>query len=292
MSNRIATINLKGGVGKTTTTCALAELLAVEHEQRVLVVDLDPQTNLTTMLIGEDQWKEQNEAGQTLAQLFKDAFLEDVDQHVFDLEEALLQGVGAVAEVRKTSRLDLLPSSLDLIDVQDRISQISAGRFYARSPGEILNTALKQVLDDYDWVIIDCPPNLGLITLNGLRISQGYVIPTIPDVLSTYGIPQIVSRVAGFSREINEPIEPYGIIINKFREISLHRTTVENLREDEDLPIVFDTIIKEHAQIAQAAEHAEMGTLRQKWGYGEGFYDAYSDLTSEIVEVVEGATVR
>ena len=56
----------------------------------------------------------------------------------------------------------------------------------------------KAHLDDYDIVLVDCPPNLGIITLNGLRISHGYIIPTIPDILSTYGIPQIVKRVRDF----------------------------------------------------------------------------------------------
>ena len=71
MSHVFATINLKGGVGKTTTTVALAETLSGELNKKILVIDLDPQTNATTMLIGEERWRELNEAGHTLAQLFK-----------------------------------------------------------------------------------------------------------------------------------------------------------------------------------------------------------------------------
>lgn len=70
MARVIATINLKGGVGKTTTTAALGEFMAAEFGQRVLLVDLDPQTNLTTMMIGEERWRELNELGRTLATLF------------------------------------------------------------------------------------------------------------------------------------------------------------------------------------------------------------------------------
>ena len=66
-------------------------------------------------------------------------------------------------------------------------------------------------------MIVDCPPNLGIITLNGLRISRGFIIPTIPDVLSTYGIPQILKRVSQFSGEIAENIEPLGIIVTKYQ---------------------------------------------------------------------------
>jgi chromosome partitioning protein len=291
MTNCISTINLKGGVGKTTSTCALAELLTVQHEKRVLVVDLDPQTNLTTVLIGEDRWKEQNESHRTLAQLFTDALTEDPDERLFDLDDALLRGVSPVDEVAATGRLDLLPSSLDLIDVQDRLASMPAGRYYSRSPGDILHTALKQVIDEYDWVLIDCPPNLGLITLNGLRISQGYVIPTIPDVLSTYGIPQIVTRVEDYATELNEPIIPFGIIVSKYRaQARLHQTVVEDLHSNPDVPNVFDTIIPEAAAIAESAQYTPFSTLRQKYQHG-GRFELYRDLTDEIVTVVEGALV-
>lgn len=286
MANILSTINLKGGVAKTTTTVALSEMLVTEFGERVLVVDLDPQTNLTTVLIGEERWKELNDQKQTLAQLFKDALEEDPEARLFDIEQAIQSGVSPVADVRRTRRLDLLPSSLDLIDVQDRLSTMPAGRYYSRSPGDILHTALKQVVDDYDWILIDCPPNLGLITLNGLRISDGYVIPTVPDVLSTYGIPQIVSRVEDFADEINEPITPYGIIISKYREqVTLHRTTVNNLRKHPDLPPVFDTIIAEAGAIAASAEYQQVGTLRQKYSYGDR-YDQFLALTREVVAAV------
>ena len=99
-----------------------------------------------------------------------------------------------------------MPSSLDLIGIQDDLATAPAGKFHSVIPTELLWRAVKARLDDYDLVIVDCPPNLGIITLNGLRISQGYIIPTIPDFLSTYGIPQIVTRVREFSEEIAEPI--------------------------------------------------------------------------------------
>jgi chromosome partitioning protein len=289
-ANVLATINLKGGVGKTTTTCALAEMLVIEHGERVLAIDLDPQTNLTTVLIGEQTWKQRNQQHQTLAQLFKDALEEDPTKRLFDLDEALIRGVSPVTEVAATRRLDLLPSSLDLIDVQDHLASMPAGRFHSRAPDQILQTALKQIIGDYDWVLIDCPPNLGLITLNGLRIAHGYVIPTIPDILSTYGIPQIVSRVDDYAREINEPIEPYGIIISMYRDqVLLHQNVVQSLRSDPNLE-VFDTIIPQAGAIAASAEHQPLGTLRQKYQYG-GRYQTYSRLCDEVVAAVEGARV-
>ena len=85
MATVISTINLKGGVGKTTTTVAVAEILSVEFNKKVLIIDLDPQTNATAMLIGEDKWKKLNQNGNTLAQLFKDAL--DPDNKKFDNEK-------------------------------------------------------------------------------------------------------------------------------------------------------------------------------------------------------------
>ena len=286
MANVIATINLKGGVGKSTTTVAVGEMLSAEFHARVLIIDLDPQTNATTMLIGEDKWKDLNEHNWTLAQLFKDALLEAPEKRQFDLEHTLQRGVSSVRDVR---RLDLLPSSLDLIDVQDRLGSMSSGRFYSDVPTDILRRAVRSLLDEYEYVLIDCPPNLGIITLNGLRIADSYVIPTIPDVLSTYGIPQIISRVQAFATGIGEEIEPLGIIVSKYRDQStVHLRTLHNLRGGDIAPgvHVFKTIIPENNQIAGSAEFTQTSTLRQKYGY-QGQFDIYRRLTEEIVEAVE-----
>lgn len=281
----ICTINLKGGVGKTTTTVAMGELLAQAFRKRVLIIDLDPQTNATTMLIGEEKWEELNRNGHTLARLFQDALSEDPAGHRFNLEKTLQRGV---SNVRDVQNLDLIPSSLDLIDVQDRLATMPSGRFYTNSPTEVLRRAVKPVLDNYDYVLIDCPPNLGLITLNGLRIADGYIIPTIPDVLSTYGIPQIVTRIKGFADSIGEPVEPYGIVVTKYQSnSSLHNRTLKQLREDHaKYPHVFEAVIPQANQIAESAEFTPINTLRQKYGYG-GRYDIIYALTQEIMKVVE-----
>lgn len=282
MAHVFATINLKGGVGKTTTTVALAETLASEFQKRILVIDLDPQTNATTMLIGERKWRELNESGRTLARLFKDAL--DPQNKSFDFEATLQKRVSDVSSART---IDLLPSSLDLIDVQDQLAATPSGKFYSVNPIELLWRAVKSRLDDYDIVIVDCPPNLGIITLNGLRISQGYIIPTIPDILSTYGIPQIVTRVQEFSDEIAEPIEPLGIVVTKFqRNSTVHANMLRNLRQAKDAP-VFETVIPQANDIAAAAEHATHSrTLKQKYGYG-GFVDCYRSLAQELLTKLE-----
>ena len=261
MSQVFSTINLKGGVGKTTTTVALAESFSSAMHKRVLVIDLDPQTNATVMMLGEDKWRKLNQKDHTIARLFKDAL--DPDDRRFDFDKTLQKGV---SNVSGALTVDLLPSSLDLIDVQDRLASISTGRFFAVNPTELLLRAVKPHLDNYDVVIVDCPPNLGIITLNGLRISHGFLIPTIPDVLSTYGIPQILTRVEQYSKEIAETIEPLGIVITKYQANStVHRNTVKRLRSNGS-PRVFETIIPQANQFAAAAEHGPHQDVRAEMG--------------------------
>ena len=282
MAQVFSTINLKGGVGKTTTTVALADFLSGVMHKKVLVIDLDPQTNATVMMIGERKWREINEKEHTIARLFQDAL--DPDNRRFDFTKTLQKRVSNVHEART---IDLLPSSLDLIDVQDRLASVPPGRFYSVNPIELLWRAVKSHLDDYDIVIVDCPPNLGVITLNGLRISDGFVIPTIPDVLSTYGIPQILTRVREFSTEIAEPIEPLGIVVTKYqRNSTVHSNTLNRLRANGS-PQVFDTVIPQANQFAEAAEYGPRATLKQKWGY-QGLANKYEALTREVLLELEG----
>jgi len=282
MAHVFSTINLKGGVGKTTTTVALAEFMSGHLNKRVLVVDLDPQTNATVMLIGERKWRELNKKERTICRLFKDALEPEVNY--FDFRATLQKKVSNVSEAWS---IDLLPSSLDLIDVQDSLASVPPGRFYSVNPTELLWRAVKAHLDDYDVVILDCPPNLGIITLNGLRMSDGFVIPTIPDVLSTYGIPQILKRVKQYASEIAETIDPLGIVITKFQKNStVHKNTLKRLRSHDEYPPVFKAIIPQANQVAAAAEHGVTMTLKQKWGY-QGPAEIFERLASEVYSKLE-----
>jgi chromosome partitioning protein len=280
----ISVINLKGGVGKTTTTVALAEILAAEFDQRVLVIDLDPQTNSTTMLIGEQAWKTANQAGHTLASLFKDSLRPDGDAATFDLEKTLYREASPITAVRT---LDLLPSSLDLIDVQDDLAIARGGRYHTDRPVDLLQKAISPLVPEYDYVLIDCPPNLGIITLNGIRMSQGYVIPTKPDILSTYGIPQIMNRVAGFAKDLEHRVVPLGTVINMYRlGTKIHENTIRALNREVEsgkVPPLFRAFIPYGSAVEEAAEFAPASTLRQRWRPGSLFGEL-KELTMELTE--------
>lgn len=283
MTTVISFINLKGGVAKTTSAVATAQMLAAEFGKRVLLIDLDPQTNATAMLIGDEGWRKLNDEGQTIAQLFRDAL--NSGGKTFDLSRAIQKRVGKVTDVK---HLDLLPSSLDLIDVQDDLSSMNRGRFHAASPIEVLKRALRPMLESnaYDFVLIDCPPSLGLVTLNGLAISDYYIVPTIPDYLSTYGIKQIVDRVREFAETIGKTITPLGIVATKYRmQSSVHNAQLNILKRYTEAPL-FDTVIPENNDVAQAAEFKPVSTMRQKWGY-RGQFDIYRAFTKEVLDRVQ-----
>ena len=109
MAQVFSTINLKGGVGKTTTTVAMAEFMSGAMQKRVLVIDLDPQTNATVMMIGEDRWRKINEREHTIARLFKDAL--DPDNKRFDFDATLQKSVSNIYEAQT---IDLLPLQFGL----------------------------------------------------------------------------------------------------------------------------------------------------------------------------------
>ena len=281
MTRVISVINLKGGVGKTTTTVGLAQILSVEFNKKILVVDLDAQTNATTMLIGEEKWMEVNKQKQTIAQLFYEGVYPRSEK-IFDINRAILKGVSNIDEVKL---VDMLPSSLDLIDIQEEVIKAPRGIFSVIRPVDLLDKSLRKIKQKYDYILIDCPPNLGVITRNGLKVSDVYIIPTVPDVLSTYGIPQIISRVNKFSKELEKEIKPLGIVITKYREQSaLHKRTVKELRKERDCR-VFETIFKENDNIANAAEYINKSTVRQKWGY-KGQVDNFKLLAEEIMRAM------
>jgi chromosome partitioning protein len=294
MTTVVSVINLKGGVAKTTTTVQLAECLASEFSKRVLVIDLDPQTNATIALIGEDRWEELEEQKQTLFYLFNDK-LEQTS--FFNIDKAIQSGVSNL----KLSFLSLIASSIRLIDIQDRIRDISDKTSYSINPMEVLKTAVYHQLENYDYVFIDCPPNLGFITRNGIEISDYFLIPTIPDSLSTYGIPQIIKTIHDFKITRNLEIECLGLIITKYLSNSAAHlrgmyelpARFSNIFKNLQIPEspVFKTVMPQANSTSEAMEFgANPSTFRQKYGRSKSgdryLYEYVITLAQEFMQYV------
>ncbi len=284
MTKVISTINLKGGVGKTSLTVALAEFLAEEDNYKILVIDIDPQTNATVSLISQNKWEELDNQGKTLARMFEDKISGSTQ---FNLQDSIIRKVSNVhGGIRN---LDLLPSSLKLIDLQDRLGQIPSLTYYRISPVEVLQDAMKDVIEaeEYDYIFIDCPPNLGLITQNALKISTNYLIPVVPDIISTLGIPQIIQNVDRFSGTWNSTIECLGIVLTKVKAVQLHRSqkaVLKNKENNSEYPRVWESEIKDTVK-AQEALEIEKSPSSLKGKYSYGLYEQYYNLKNEFIRV-------
>lgn len=294
MTTVVSIINLKGGVAKTTTTVQLAECLASEFSKRVLVIDLDPQTNATIALIGEEKWEEIDGQKQTIFHLFNDK-LEDTS--FFNINKAIQPCVSNL----KLSSLSLLASSIRFIDIQDRISDIAHKSGYTINPMEVLKAAVYSKLKDYDYVLIDCPPNLGFITRNGIEISNYYLIPTIPDALSTYGLSQIIKRIYKFKNDRNLLIQCLGLVITKYSSNSnAHQKGMRDLpaliaRNCEKLNIpkapIFSTVMPQANATSEAMQFEEVpNSFKQKYGRSKSgnyfLYEYVINLTKEFMKYV------
>lgn len=173
------------------------------------------------------------------------------------------------------------------MEIQDGLS---SGIRY-KNPVAILEKAISDIVSQYDFILIDCPPNLGLITLNGIYVSEYYIIPTIPNHLSTWGLSQIISTINRFEREADTRINPLGIIISMYRkQTNLHKSIVQQLRDEassdmDRYPRVFETMIPYTVRSEEATDYdGTPSTLKQK--YQTNLYNIYKDLTAELLTYV------
>lgn len=246
MTKIISFINLKGGVGKTTLTVNIAATLASKYNKRVLLIDLDPQTNATVSLITQEEWEERDSVKkQTIFYMFNDLLKNESN---FSMNNAIIRGVSNI------EKLDLLPSSLRLVEIQDDIPDMDRKAYVNHV--DVLGNQLAPIIEtnDYDYILIDCPPNLGAITLNGISISHYFVVPTVPDILSKIGINLVLNRINKFKsikRTCN--IQLGGIVFTKVDyRTNLHNGTMIELRHGNLANFVFKQELPQRISIAEA----------------------------------------
>lgn len=201
----VSIINYKGGVGKTTLTANVATELA-NRGKRVLIIDLDPQTNLTLSFITPQEYKDLVPQGKTIKNLYMDYIRTGTINNLTNL----IVTPSKVNERLVTGRIDIISSNLQLIDIDADLASTGTGftentmRVNYLKVRSILKQSLKSVCDDYDIVLMDCPPNFNIVTQNAIIASDLYLIPTKPDYLSTSGIDHLLGQVKSLVKKYND----------------------------------------------------------------------------------------
>ena len=267
----IAFVNMKGGVGKTTCAVNLAAYLARDHQKKVLLVDLDPQTNASLSLMSEDAWTQWAAAHGTMAELLEVGGRGKHEEPV-TLASCIVHGVRP-----ELPTLDLLPSHLKLTFLDLDL---------AARPGRerILARKLEKVLPDYDLVICDCPPNLQTATQNALYASDHYLVPMQPDFLSSIGLGLLQDRLSYLRRELEFRISCLGIIFSRVRRhIAFHQETMVRLPRTPEFRRLhfFRTIIPENITLGEAPMESKPVLLYDGSAPGA---EAFRDLAAEFLQ--------
>lgn len=259
----VSVVNMKGGVGKSTTVSTLAETLAAEGV-RVLVIDLDPQSNVSMMLAGQDRWIELKQREQTIDQYF--------NQYVYGGEPRFFRDFVAnrVSDVAGDPVLDLLISTPEFRYIERHALEkwVSQGfdiRQLNTRFSRLTHSAIENVSDSYDLVLFDCPPGISMFAEAAIELSEFIVIPTIPDYVSRLGIFAFRKRALRSMEQRRFTDDRIWTLITKFEDSNgLHKSEAAMLREQFN---VFSTMIPQAEQIARAAEWSEhKRTLEQKYG--------------------------
>ncbi len=219
MSRVIAVANQKGGVAKTTTVHTVAAALS-EIGRRVLVIDLDPQASLTFSL-GVDEEPEPS------------------------MHDVMMQRAGIDEILYESDGIDLAPSSIDLAGAEVHLLT-RTGREH------VLSRALKPMLDRYDFVLIDCPPSLGLLTINGLTAAGEVLVPLQAELLTHRGLTQLLETIGDVRNYTNPTLRVLGAVMTMFdTRTRLGREVVAAIRDEHSVRIL-EPFIPKSVKVAES----------------------------------------
>ena len=249
MGKIIAVVNQKGGVGKTTTAVNLTAALT-EAGKRVLLCDFDPQANATSGM-GLDKRK--------------------VHHSVYDV---IINEVPVTDAIVSTEFGHVLPSAADLAGAGVELITMP-------DPNYRLKTALEQVRDQYDLILIDSPPSLELLTLNGLAAADGILVPVQCEYYALEGLSDLMSTLRMVKKRINPKLEIFGVALTMFDGRTNFSTQVAQEVRRHFPGKVFGSVIPRNVRLAEAPSHGLPVTIYDKHSRGA---HAYKDMAAEIIK--------
>lgn len=254
MAKRIVIANQKGGVGKTTTAVNLSAALQ-QQGKRTLMVDFDPQANATSGL-GVDK-----------------------NAHTPNIYDVLVNGADPHRAVVSTQWCDVLPShkslagaGVEMIGIPDR--------------EHLLEKALDELEDDYDYIIIDCPPSLELLTLNGLCASKSILIPVQCEYYALEGLSDLLSTIRIVKKRLNPALDIEGVLLTMYDGRTNLSVQVGEEVKRHFKNKVYYTLIPRNVRLSEAPSHGKPIMAYDRWSRGS---DAYIALAREIIRKNEGA---